>query len=358
MADDTDKTEPATAKKLAKARADGDIGKSSDVPAWASLSATLSVLILAGGWMSRDLMRNLTPFIAHADAFNLTNGGAVEVMRRACLAAAPAMLTVMAVTAAAGISANIFQQGLMWAPAKIMPNLSKLSPMAGFKRMFGVDGLVQFGKSAVKVVIISWVCWSVLKPHADELEGLAAFDPAYMLPYTAKIFKALALAIMGVMGSAAAADWLWQRYRFAERMRMSREDIKEEGRQAEGDPMVKGKLRQMRMEKGRRRMMQNVAKATVVVTNPTHYAVALRYEPGETAAPECLAKGMDLLALKIRELAQQHDIPIIEDPPLARALYATVEVDQAIPQQHFEAVAKIIGFIFNASRKTARPAWL
>ena len=140
-------------------------------------------------------------------------------------------------------------------------------------------------------------------------------------------------------------------------MRMSHQEVKEEMRQSDGDPLVKGKLRQQRMERARRRMMQAVPRATVVVTNPTHYAVALFYEPGKAPVPQCLAKGVDKIAFRIREIAEAAGVPIVEDPPLARALYATVEVDETIPEQHFAAVAKVIGFILNTARKTAPPAW-
>ena len=152
----------------------------------------------------------------------------------------------------------------------------------------------------------------------------------------------------------AIGDWVLQRQRFTARLRMSREEIKEELRQSEGDPHVKGRQKQIRLQRGKRRMMQKVPKATVIIANPTHFAVALRYDTSEAPAPICVAKGVDSLALKIREVAKKHNVPVIEDPPLARALYAAVEMDQMIPQLHYEAVAKIIGFILGTGRKTAR----
>src|SRR6185437_4299812 len=148
-------------------------------------------------------------------------------------------------------------------------------------------------------------------------------------------------------------DWFWQRQRFLTRMRMTKEELKEDFRQSEGDPHIKARQKQLRNERARRRMIQAVPEATVVVMNPTHYAVALKYDAGETPAPLCVAKGLDTLALKIREVAEAHNVPVIEDPPLARALYAAVEVDEAIPPAHYEAVAKIIGFILAAGRKVA-----
>jgi flagellar biosynthetic protein FlhB len=160
----------------------------------------------------------------------------------------------------------------------------------------------------------------------------------------------LLYGVLVFLALVAGFDWFWQRYRYMQRMKMTKEEQKEDFKQAEGDPRIKARIRQLREGRARRRMMQQVPKATVVVMNPTHYAVALRYEPGETPAPVCVAKGLDSLALRIRETAEEHRVPVIEDPPLARALYATVEIDQAIPRQHYDAVAKIIGFILNRAQ--------
>jgi flagellar biosynthetic protein FlhB len=250
------------------------------------------------------------------------------------------------------------QHGLLWSPQKLAPDFSKVSPGAGFKRLYSVDSLVAFGKSLVKVTVISLVCYLSLKPHFAEFLGLIRLDPVALLPFTAALLRTLAFAVLGVLGVTAAFDYFWQKHRFLERLKMSHQEVKEEMRQSEGDPHVKAKLKQQRMERARRRMMQNVPKATVVVTNPTHYAVALFYEPGEAPVPRCLAKGMDKVAFRIREVAIEAGVPIIEDPPLARALYASVEVEETIPEQHYAAVAKVIGFILNAARKTASPAWL
>jgi flagellar biosynthetic protein FlhB len=153
-----------------------------------------------------------------------------------------------------------------------------------------------------------------------------------------------------MLGVIAMADFIWQRQRFMVRLRMTKEEVKDDTKQTEGDPHIKAKLRQQRLQRARRRMIQMVPKATLVVMNPTHYAVALRYVQGETAAPICVAKGIDELALKIREVAEAHDIAVIEDPPLARALYATMDVDQVIPREHFEAVAKVVGFVLGRGK--------
>jgi flagellar biosynthetic protein FlhB len=179
---------------------------------------------------------------------------------------------------------------------------------------------------------------------------MAAMEPVAVLEFSRTLLVALFSAVLAFLGVGAMLDWLWQRQRFMARMRMSREELKEDFKQTEGDPHVKARVKQIRVQRAKKRMMANVPKATVVITNPTHFAVALRYVAGETAAPVCMAKGVDSLALKIREVAGAHDIPIVEDPPLARALYATVDVDESIPREHFEAVAKVIGFVMAPKR--------
>ena len=181
---------------------------------------------------------------------------------------------------------------------------------------------------------------------------MAALSPAAILPAARDLVIALLFAALVFLAFTAGADYLWQRYRFAERMKMSKEELKEDFKQAEGDPHVKAKLKQIRAQKSRQRMMQAVPTATVIVTNPTHYSVALRYEPDKgDGAPVCVAKGVDALALRIREVAREHKVPIVENVPLARALYAAVEVDDAIPREHFEAAARVIGFVMQGRKK-------
>jgi flagellar biosynthetic protein FlhB len=241
----------------------------------------------------------------------------------------------------------------MFSPEKLAPDLSKLSLTKGLQRLFGIDGLMQFLKSLLKVSLTSALAWWVLAPHMAELTNLAAVDPIAMMAFAMDVLKRLVFAVAAFLLMVAGADWLWQRQRFMARMRMTKEELKEDFKQSEGDPHIKARQKQLRNERARRRMIQAVPEATVVVMNPTHYAVALKYESGVSGAPLCVAKGLDTLALKIREVAEAAGVPIVEDPPLARALYATVEVDEVIPPAHYEAVAKIIGFIMSAGRDAA-----
>ncbi|MET0274898.1 MAG: flagellar biosynthesis protein FlhB [Phenylobacterium sp.] len=354
MAEENDaasKTEEPTPRKLEQAREKGDVAKTQDLPNMASLAAAAGVLAIAGGWMSRDLASALTPFLARPDAISLVNGGAVEVARQSILAAAPLMLAVILAAGLAGGAGHLMQTGLMYTPDKLKLDFKKVSPLGGFKRLFGLDGLMNFIKSVLKVVVTGAVAYWVLKPFWPQVVGLSALDPVAMLPLTAEILRRLVFAVAGLLLVIAGADWFWQKQRFMARMRMSKEELKEDFKQSEGDPHVRARQKQIRAERSRRRMMQAVPGATVVVMNPTHYAVALRYEQGEDEAPLCVAKGLDTLALKIREIAEEAGVPVIEDPPLARALYAAVEVDDMIPPAHYQAVAKIIGFILNGGRR-------
>ncbi len=349
MADAPDpdsKTEEATPRKLADARKKGDVAKSPDVAAALSLMGAATVILMSGGWFATSIAGQLLPFIAepHAMTGGLQAGAGVEIGTRALWAIAPFLGAVMLATILGGAGGNLAQSGLLFTAEKLKPDWSKVSPMKGFKRIFGPDGLVQFLKTFLKLIAVGVICWLVLRPHVRELENLAAMSPALILPFARDLAIALMVSALIFLGFTAGADYLWQRYRFAERMKMTREETKEDYKQAEGDPHVKAKLKQIRAQRSRQRMMQNVPKATVIVTNPTHYSVALRYETGD-AAPVCVAKGVDALALRIREVAREHKVPIVENVPLARALYAAVEIDETIPREHFEAAAKVIGFV-------------
>ena len=353
MAEDNDaasKTEEPTAKKLEDARKKGDVAKTPDLPQMFSLAAVAGVILMGGGWLATDMTAKLLPFIAHPEAMDMSGTGGVSIASQAIMAGMPALIVVMVAAMLAGIAGNVVQHGLLFTAEKMKPDFKKVSPMEGFKRIFGPDGLFQFLKSFLKIGATGAVTWMVLKPHAHELQALAAADPVAILPATMALVKALFFAVLCFLLVTAGADWLWQRARFMKRMRMSREELKDEYKQSDGDPHIKAKRKQMQMEVSRRRMMQNVPNATVVIMNPTHYAVALRYEAGETAAPECVAKGLDDLALRIRALAEESGVAVIEDPPLARALYAATEIDQIIPEAHYQAVAKIIGFVMSQKR--------
>lgn len=355
MAEGTDpesKTEEATPRKLAEARQKGDVAKSPDVAGALSLTGAAAVVLMSGGWFATSMAEQLLPFIAapHTMLGGLEAGAGVEIGAIAVWAVAPFLGVVMLATIVGGIGGNIAQSGLIFTGEKLKPKWSHVNPLSGFKRIFGPDGLFQFAKTFLKLLAVGVICWLVLRPHVRDLEMMAAMPPVMILPLARDLAIALMMSTIIFLSFAAGADFLWQKHRFAERMKMSKEELKEDYKQSEGDPHIKAKLKQIRAQRSRQRMMQNVPNATVIVTNPTHYSVALRYETGD-AAPVCVAKGVDAVALRIREVGREHDVPIVENVPLARALYAAVDIDETIPREHFEAAARVIGFVMQKRKK-------
>jgi len=350
--DPESKTEEATPRKLAEARQKGDVAKSPDVAGALSLTGAAAVVLMSGGWFATSMAEQLLPFIAapHTMLGGLEAGAGVEIGAIAVWAVAPFLGVVMLATIVGGIGGNIAQSGLIFTGEKLKPKWSHVNPLSGFKRIFGPDGLFQFAKTFLKLLAVGVICWLVLRPHVRDLEMMAAMPPVMILPLARDLAIALMMSTIIFLSFAAGADFLWQKHRFAERMKMSKEELKEDYKQSEGDPHIKAKLKQIRAQRSRQRMMQNVPNATVIVTNPTHYSVALRYETGD-AAPVCVAKGVDAVALRIREVGREHDVPIVENVPLARALYAAVDIDETIPREHFEAAARVIGFVMQKRKK-------
>lgn len=352
--DDDDKTEEPTQRKLEQAREGGDIVYSAEVGAALSLIASTAIIAFLSGPMAADLARGLIGFIASPQDFS-TDPGALQAI---AAAATIKMLGVFAMAslalALAGIAARYLQDQPTFTGKRMEPKLDKLDPIKGFGRVFGKQAGAAFLKSLAKFTVVgaamAWALW----PRDAELENLSLMAPDSLLLLVRDKAVGLMIALASAAALLAAVDYIFTRQSYRKRLRMSRRDIKEEMRQQDGDPMIKAKLRQIRAERGRRRMMAQVPQASVVITNPTHYSIALKYVQGETPAPICLAKGVDAAALKIREIAQEHDIPIIEEPPLARALFASADIDQPIPREHYEAVAKIIGVVMRLGRRRGR----
>ena len=253
----------------------------------------------------------------------------------------------------AALGGNLIQHRLVWSCEVLTPKLRKISPAAGLKRLFSKQALANFVKGLVKLVLVGTVLTVLMWPERYRLMALERIDPVAMLPLAQTLALKLLGAVVAILAVVAIADYLFQYRQWYERQKMSLREIKEEFKQTEGDPVIKGKMRQVRQTRLRRRMMAAVPKAAVVITNPTHYSVALQYERG-MEAPVCVAKGVDALALKIREIAAQHRFPIVENLPLARALHATVEIDEAIPVEHYKAVAEVIGYVMRLRRAVGR----
>jgi flagellar biosynthetic protein FlhB len=251
----------------------------------------------------------------------------------------------------AAIAGTVLQVGLVFATQKIGFDLSRISPMGGITRLFSPKSGVEFLKNLVKVGAVAAIAgWATL-PSMGALKYMVQEPAEYMPHEIYRLILKLLIAVMSIVTVMAMFDYAYSRFSFMKSMRMSKQEVKEENKQSEGDPVVKARLRSIRMNRARKRMMAAVPKASVVITNPTHFAVALQYDMGASGAPKVVAKGADLVAFKIREIAKENDVPIVENPPLARALYANVEIDREIPPEHYKAVAEIISYVFRLKGK-------
>ncbi len=348
MADDRDEsqqTEEPSQRRLDEARQKGDVVKSQELQTLILLlGGTLAISIFAQS-SSQELVRIFRTFLASPDEMG-TDPGALQVLMGEILTKLLVIIgPLLGLLMVSGLASSLVQHRPTFSFERIKPSFSKISLGAGLKRMFGLDGLSNLLKGLVKIAIVSAAIWTQLLPEKDTLEAVLTQSPAAVAGDMMHLLFKVLIATLAAMAFISAADYLLQRFEFMKRNRMSKQEVKEEFRQTEGDPMVKGRIRQIRTERARRRMMAAVPEATVVITNPTHFAVALKYESGKTAAPVCVAKGVDALALRIREKAKEHEVPVVENPPLARALYASVDVDEPIPTEHYKAVAQVIGYV-------------
>jgi flagellar biosynthetic protein FlhB len=250
---------------------------------------------------------------------------------------------------AAGIAGSAIQHRLLFTFEPLIPKLSKVSPMAGLKRIFSMEGAVNGLKGVVKIVVVGIAMGMAVRPELPRLDTIVATDTIGLAATIRDVALNMMGAVLIVMAFVAGLDYFFQYRRWIRKLRMTREELKEEYKQTEGSPEIKGKIRQMRQARARKRMMAAVPSATVVVTNPTHYAVALKYDDG-MGAPVLVAKGIDSIALKIREIAGENNIPIVENPPLARALHASVDIDKEVPEEHYKAVAEVIGFVMRLKK--------
>ena len=294
--------------------------------------------------MSSSLKTTLAGLLANAWRIPVDGGGLIRLTSRIGFEVFAAIAIPLLLLMIAAFAGNMIQHRLVWSAESLKPKLDRVSPLAGLKRLFSKQALVNFVKGLLKLALIGTVMTVLLWPERDRLESFITLDPAVLLPLVQALTLKLLGAVVAVLAFIAAADFLFQYQQWYQRQKMSFQEIKEEYKQSEGDPHIKARIRRLREQRMRKRMMAAVPEASVVITNPTHYAVALKYERGDTA-PVCVAKGLDLIALKIREVAKAHSVPIVESPPLARALHATVEIDQEIPPEHYRAVAEIIGYV-------------
>ncbi|MFT6672728.1 MAG: flagellar biosynthetic protein FlhB [Afipia broomeae] len=348
--DKESKTQDPTQKRLDDALEKGDVAKSQEVNTWFVIAASTLLLSSFSGSISKGIevpMRNL---LMNMHQIRVDGPGLLSLLSQIELMLIGVLGVPLLLLLIAGVGSNLIQHRLVFSTEPLSPKFSKISPMAGFQRLFGKQAGANFLKGIFKVVLLGVVMFLVLWPERHRVDAMIRFDPMSILNVTKTISVQLMGTVVAALALVAALDYLFQYRQWFERQKMSLEEIKEEYKQSEGDPHIKGRIRQLRHARAKKRMMAAVPTASVIITNPTHYAVALKYDRG-MAAPVCVAKGVDALALKIREIATANDIPIVENVPLARALHATVDIDDEIPVEHYHAVAEVIGYVMKLKRR-------
>ena len=354
---DSEKTEEPTEKRLEEAHKKGDVARSQELRHFFMLGGSALAIGFFSTSLAQNISQDLSVYFELGDAFPMDAANVLRIWKTTSQHVFLFLLAPLLLLLIAGLAGTLMQQRPVWAVEKLMPKFSKLSLIKGFGRMFSLQAVADLGKNIFKLVLVGVIIFLLVWPGRDRLDVMMQYDLMAMLAYlqslTLKMFMAAAAA-MAVLGGA---DYFYQRFDFLKKQRMTRQEVKDEHKQSEGDPMIKARVRQIRRERARSRMMAAVPEATVVIVNPTHYAVALKYEHQQMAAPKCVAKGVDNLALRIRALAEENQVPVLENPSLARTLYAAVEIDAEISTEHYKAVAEVISFVMRLkAKKTYRRA--
>jgi flagellar biosynthesis protein FlhB len=349
--DETQKTEDPTPRRLEEARKRGQVIHSREINNWVMIFTATVLVVAAGPGVMSDLRDTLKIFLEQAGSLPADPGGLGDLLKNLLFRIGGILALPLLILAFAGAFAGLVQTGPLLSFDPVTPDLSKISLIKGFQRLFSGRSIVEFLKGIAKLVIVSIAGILVLTPYFDGVEHFTGIDFNLALSDLQSLFLQMMVAVLAVLFVLAVLDYLYQRHDYLKKMRMSKQELKDEFKQTEGDPHVKARLRELREAKARQRMMQAVPTADVVITNPTHYAVALKYDSKAMNAPVLVAKGMDAIAEKIREVAKENKVPVVENPPLARGLYAAMEIDQMIPQEYYKAVAEVISYVFRMKGK-------
>lgn len=348
-----EKTEPATAKKLSDARDEGKVAKSQELNSAATLIALFMLLRIFVSFLGKGFLEsfqqfyNMIPDIMESERSGLTVKTVSTVLTETYIQILKLMAPFLIGGAVVALVISIVQVGWKVSGKPLQPKFDKFNPVNGFKRIISKESVFNLIKSILKIFLIFYVAYSCINKQKNNLFFLYDMPLNQAIVLIGNIIIDTGLRISLIYMFVGIADYIYQRYRFNEEMKMTKQEVKEEYKQTEGDPQIKGKQRQRMREASQRRMMQDVPKADVVITNPTHISVAIRYDSGQESAPTVLAKGEDYLAMKIREKAKEHNVAIMENKPLARALYATVDVGEQIPPELYQAVAEILAVVYN-----------
>ncbi len=347
---DQEKTEEPTGRKLEKAREEGDIVKSQEVNYWFVMMGGALAVGLMGSSMAGTMLDTLRVFLASPQDIPMDRDHLRLVVMHVGSIMFGALALPLGILVVSAIAGNVVQNPPVFSAKSMKPSFSKISPIKGLERMFGAKSVMNLLKSIVKFAVVGGVVITIVWPDRNQLPLMMTWDVSMLLPAVRSMALKMFGGVIAVMTILAGLDYLFEYFQWMKKQRMSVQEIKDEHKQAEGDPKIKGRLRQLRIERSRRRMMAEVPKASVVIMNPTHYAVALKYEKG-MGAPICVAKGVDGLALRIRALAEESNVTVVVNPPLARALHASVELDQEVPPEHYKAVAEVIGYVMRLRAK-------
>ena len=348
--DDSSKTEEPTAKRLRDAEEKGEVASSQEMKTLVMMIAALGVLAGYGGWIASNLSFRLKAYISRAHEISADETGMLSVVAGLGFEVFLILLLPFSVFIVAAIISNRTQHKFTLTTEKLKPDIKNLSLVKGAKKLFGKRIFVEFGKILGKLLAVGGTIFLIAYPERARLDTIMLLPPIEILALVHMMAIKLMIGVIIVMIIIAAIDFSFQKYQHHKRLRMTKQEVKDEQKQTDGDPKVKQRLRQIRFDRHLQRMMANVPKADVVITNPTHYAVALEYKHETMDVPVLIAKGVDDVALRIRERAEEYDVPIMENPPLARALYASVEIDQEIPPDHYKAVAEVISYVMKLKR--------
>lgn len=351
--DESSKTEEPTQRRLEEALKKGQVASSREVNHFLILFAFSMVILWLAPYTMEKITSAFSAFIISPHQIEVSEESTPLLLREVVENFFIAMLPIIVISMAAALAAGLLQHRLIFSAEPIKPKLEKISILKGFKRLFSMRSLTEFVKGIIKISLVGLVAYIVLSPMNEELDFFITFEIHDIIKLLHSTSVKVMIGVLSFMMVVAVLDFMYQRFEHHKNLRMSRHDIKEEMRQSEGDPHIKARLKQIRMERMRKRMMAEVPKADVVITNPTHFSIALKYEQKTMAAPVVIAKGMDNIALKIREIAKDNGIPLVENPTLARALYDAVNIDEEIPLEFYQAVAEVISYVFRMKNKKA-----
>lgn len=349
--DPESKTEEPTERKLRRAEEEGQVVVSQEIKTWVMLLGALVMIGLLMPWFLPRIGGTLRLFVERPHAIPVSMDNIQVVLVEVVGELALILMVPVAVLVILAIAASVGQTGFIITPKRLRVSLNTISPIQGAKRIFSLRQLLEFLKGLAKFTMVGVIVLASIWPHLHELKGLTTVGLTGMLAYVQDMMILILIAVLILMLVVAVIDQRYQSYAHRKKLRMTKQEVKDEHKQTEGDPQVKRRIARLRVQRARERIMQSVPKADVVITNPTHFAVALQYDMATMNAPVVVAKGVDHLAKRIREVAIENDVTIVENPPLARALYAAVELDQEIPAEHYKAVAEIIGYVMRLKGK-------